>query len=244
MRYMGSKARHAKHIVPILIKGHDQSKPYVEPFLGGGNMMSNVPANIRVGGDVAQYAVALLRAVAGGWVPPSDISEQLYNDVRQDRENYPPELVGFIGYCCSYSGKFFGGYCRGKNSKGEARNFSEEQVRHLIKQAEGLREVQFYVGSYDEIDYVPGSTVYMDPPYAETTGYATGGFDHIAFWRFCESLSATCRVFVSEYTAPPNWTSVWEKSVTSSLDKDTGSKRATEKLFIIKQLITLPPGVG
>lgn len=235
MRYMGSKARHAKHIAPILMDGHDQSKPYIEPFLGGGNMMSHVTADIRIGGDVAKYAVALLKAVASGWVPPSDVSEQLYHDVKQDKDIYPPEMVGFIGYSCSFGGKYFGGYCRGKNSKGEARNYAAEQVSSLSKQARGLSGVQFYAGAYDEIDYSVGSTVYMDPPYAGTTEYTANKFDHDRFWRFCTSLSATCRVFVSEYTAPPNWLPVWEKEVTSSLTKDTGSLRATEKLFTFSE---------
>ena len=233
MRYMGSKARHAKHIVPILMDGHDKTKPYIEPFLGGGNMMCNVPANIRIGGDVSKYAVALLRAISSGWVPPNAVSEQVYHDVKQDKESYPPEMVGFVGYSCSFGGKYFGGYCRGKNSKGESRNYASEQVAHLIKQARGLSGVQFYIGGYDEIDYPVGSTVYMDPPYAGTTKYKSGDFDHDRFWHFCASLSATCRVFVSEYTAPPCWLPAWEKEVTSSLTKDTGSLRATEKLFTI-----------
>lgn len=233
MRYMGSKARHAKHIVPILMDGHDQSKPYIEPFLGGGNLMAQVSAEIRIGGDVAKYAVALLRAVVSGWVPPSDVSEQTYRDVKQNKENYPPEMVGFVGYSCSFGGKYFGGYWRCKNSKGEARNGALEQVTHLMRQANGLRNVQFYVGGYDEIEYPAGSTVYMDPPYAGTTEYTAKNFDHDRFWRFCESLSAACRVFVSEYSAPPNWMPVWEKAVTSSLDRDTGSLRAVEKLFTL-----------
>ena len=28
----------------VLMDGHDQSKPYVEPFVGGGNLFSEVPA--------------------------------------------------------------------------------------------------------------------------------------------------------------------------------------------------------
>tara|TARA_R110000744_G_C19284260_1_gene553929 strand:- start:448 stop:1179 length:732 start_codon:yes stop_codon:yes gene_type:complete len=241
MRYMGSKARHAKQIVPILMDGHDQTKPYIEPFLGGGNMMANVAADIRIGGDVAKYAVALLRAVAAGWVPPSEVSEELYRDVKSRKENYPPELVGFVGYCCTYGAKFFAGYARRKTTIGaRVRNDADEQCRALIKQAKGLRDVQFYVGEYDEINYPVGSTVYMDPPYAGTKKYNSGDFDHDRFWRFCASLSATCRVFVSEYTAPPNWLPVWEKEVTSSLTKDTGSLRATEKLFTINTHLKEP----
>ena len=38
-------------------------------------------------------------------------------------------------------------------------------------------------------------------------------------------------VFVSEYSAPAGFTCVFEKSLTSSLTKDTGSKTGLEKLF-------------
>ena len=239
MRYMGSKARHAKHIAPIIMRGHDQTKPYIEPFIGGGNMMSRIGADIRIGGDVANYAVALLKAVSDGWVPPSTVSEELYCHVKNNKQDYPPEMVGFVGYSCSFGGKYFGGYCRGKDSKGNARNYAAEQVTHLVKQSRGLSGVKFYVGGYDEIDYPAGSTVYMDPPYVGTTGYASGGFDHDRFWWFCSCLSVTCRVFVSEYSAPVGWTCVWEKSVTNSLTKDTGAKRGVERLFTR----TVPPGL-
>lgn len=234
MRYMGSKARHAKHIVPILMDGHDQSKPYIEPFLGGGNMMCKVPADIRIGGDVAKYAVALLRAVSSGWVPPLHITATEYQDVKSAPDCYSPEHVGFVAHCCTYGGKLWGGYARNSTREGENSTIPYQQHKALLKQAQGLRDVQFYVGGYDEIDYPVGSTVYMDPPYAGTTKYKSGDFDHDRFWRFCASLSATCRVFVSEYTAPPNWMPVWEKEVTSSLTKDTGSLRATEKLFTLR----------
>jgi DNA adenine methylase len=39
-------------------------------------------------------------------------------------------------------------------------------------------------------------------------------------------------VFVSEYNAPKDFKCVWEKEMVSSLTKDTGSKKAIEKLFI------------
>ena len=66
MRYMGIKARHAKHIVPILMDGHDDTKPYIEPFVGGGNLIQHVTASDRRGSDVAEYAIALLDAVSNG----------------------------------------------------------------------------------------------------------------------------------------------------------------------------------
>ena len=114
MRYMGSKARHAKHIIPILMDGHDQSKPYIEPFVGGGNMIDKVPADIRWGSDLAGYAIALLYALSKGWEPPASLSEAEYHQIKEDPHGYDPEIVGFAAYSCSFGGEFWGGYARGK----------------------------------------------------------------------------------------------------------------------------------
>jgi len=231
LRYMGSKAKYVKHIVPILIEGHDQTKPYVEPFVGGGNLFSEVPAEIKWGNDAAEYAVALLEGLAKGWVPPEILSESDYYLIKEDPFGYEPALVGFAAYCCSYAGKFWGGYARGNTNKGTPRNFASEQARSLEKQRKGLVGAKFTNLSYLEMGIQPGSTIYCDPPYANTTGYK-GGFDHEDFWQWCDELVAKgCRVFVSEYTAPKEWSVVWQKEVTNSLTKDTGSKRGVEKLF-------------
>lgn len=232
MRYMGSKGRHAKDIVPILMATHDQDRWYVEPFVGGGNMLSEVPAKLKWGNDTAEYAVALLEAVSKGWEPPEVLSEVGYHLIKEDPYGYEPELVGFAAYCCSYAGKFWGGFARGNDTKGNPRNFASEQFRNLKKQAKGLVGAKFTVGSYEDMNIPYGSTVYCDPPYANTTGYK-GGFDHEAFWFWCDGLvvGRGCKVFVSEYTAPKHWTKVWEKKVTNSLTKDTGSKTGVEALF-------------
>lgn len=233
MRYMGSKGRHAKSIVPFLMDGHDQNKPYVEPFLGGGNLFSEVPAEIKWGNDTARYAVALLEDIACGWTPPVWVSEVRYYKVKENPEEYPEGYVGFVAYCCSYAGKFWGGYWRSKDSKGRYRNGALEQARSLLKQRPGLRGSRFTVGSYLDMDIPDGSTVYCDPPYSGTTKYQSS-FDHDEFWKWCEDLSKRCRVFVSEYSAPEGWVSLWDKDVTSSLTKNTGGKSGTESLFVYK----------
>ena len=236
MRYMGSKAKYVKHIVPILMEGHDQTKPYVEPFLGGGNLFSEVPAKIKVGSDTASYAVALLSALSVGWQPPDVLSEEDYKSIKSTPEKYEPALVGFAAYSCSYAGKFWGGYARGNNLKGVPRNFAAEQRRGLLTQAKGLTGSKILMSSYLDLDIPNGATVYCDPPYANTTGYQ-GSFAHEVFWDWCEALvHKGCRVFVSEYTAPSSWSVVWEKQVNNSLTKDTGSKKAVERLFTMAPL--------
>lgn len=42
MKYMGSKARHAKELLPIILKDHTPDMWYVEPFVGGANMIDKV----------------------------------------------------------------------------------------------------------------------------------------------------------------------------------------------------------
>jgi DNA adenine methylase len=213
------------------MRDHDQTKPYVEPFVGGGNMFSEVTANIKWGNDTAKYAIALLGGLSNGWLPPTELTETEYNNIKNDPDIYPPELVGFAAYCCSFSGKFWGGYWRSNDSKGLPRNPAAEQVRSLMKQAEGLYGSVLTNMNYVDMCIENGSTVYCDPPYEFTTGYQ-GDFDHKAFWAWCENLcDSGCRVFVSEYKAPENWQELWSKSVTSSLTKDTGSKVGVEKLF-------------
>lgn len=231
MRYMGSKDRHAKHLVPILMNNHDWSKPYVEPFVGGGNLIYQIPCGFRWGNDSNEWAVALLKALSEGWEPPEHLSESDYYLIKEDPYGYPPETVGFAAFCCSYAGKEWGGYARGVNSRGEPRNFAAEQKRNLLKQSKGLSGIEWTNEDYTTLTIQEGSTVYCDPPYEGTTKYKSQ-FSHEVFWCWCEGLiDSGCRVFVSEYNAPEGWVTVWEKTVTSSLTRNTGSKEGVEKLF-------------
>ena len=45
MKYMGSKARHAKEMLPIILKDRKEGQWYVEPFVGGCNMIDKVNGN-------------------------------------------------------------------------------------------------------------------------------------------------------------------------------------------------------
>jgi DNA adenine methylase len=230
---MGSKARVSKHIAPIIESFHSGGS-YYEPFLGGGNMFSNVNLPDKYGSDTCEYAVALLEAISKGWEPPDVVSEEFYHSVKANSDSYSKELVGFLAYSCSYAGKFWGGYARGNTSKGSPRNFASEQVRNLGKQRFGLVGANFSVCSYNTIDLTEGDVVYCDPPYLGTTGYSKP-FDHGFFWDWCaKKVSQGITVLVSEYYCPVSNEVLWAKEQTSSLTKDTGSKKSTEVLFRIR----------
>lgn len=231
MKYMGSKARHAKELLPIILKDRKPGQWYVEPFVGGANMIDKVDEP-RIGSDVNPFLITLLNSVANGWQAPSSLSELEYSSLKND-QNINDPLVGFAGFGCSFGGKFFGGYARGKNSTGGWRNYAAETKRNLEKQASSLRGILFICSSYKELVIPKNSIIYCDPPYAGTTKYATGGFDHAAFWQWCdEQVESGHTVFVSEYSAPDHWECVWEKSVTANFDSGRVEASArTEKLF-------------
>lgn len=89
----------------------------------------------------------------------------------------------------------------------------------------------------DLYNFIPNnSIIYADPPYENTTSYKNK-FDHEIFWEWARIISNYHQLFISEYNTPNDFECVWEKQICSSLTKDTGSKKATEKLFIYKNRI-------
>lgn len=65
---MGSKSRIAKHIVPIIQRYIDDNniEKYVEPFVGGANVIDKVQCKEKYGFDKNKYLIALLKRVQGG----------------------------------------------------------------------------------------------------------------------------------------------------------------------------------
>lgn len=231
MRYVGSKGRYASHIIPVIMKEHPPGAVYVEPFCGGGNIISAVPAQLKWGNDLAHFSMALLKAVGEGYVPPMRVTEAQYREVRAQPEKYPPELVGFMMYCMSFGGKAWGGYARSNIKRDENRNYAAECVRQLLRQAPGLRGCHFTSMDYRELVIPEGATVYCDPPYAGTYDFYRKPFDTETFWKWAGQLSKRCRVFVSEYSAPSEYQVVWAKVVSSSPDSRHVHKSELERLY-------------
>ena len=147
-------------------------------------------------------------------------------------------MYGYAGICCSYSGKWWGGYAGKVLTKQGYRDYQSEAIVNILKQQPNIRGVRFDHSSYDEIEIIKGSIIYCDPPYANTTGYLTTGFDHSAFWAWVRDTSKIAEVYVSEYNAPDDFDCIWQKETKSSLSANGhcgGSKKSTEKLFRIKK---------
>jgi Site-specific DNA methylase len=62
MKYMGSKTRIAKHILPIILEHHNASKVYVEPFVGGANLIDKITGD-RIGSDLNETVIQALSSI-------------------------------------------------------------------------------------------------------------------------------------------------------------------------------------
>lgn len=74
MKYMGSKARIAKGLAPIinqLIVQHEITT-YIEPFVGGSNMIEHIQCDTKYGYDNNEYLIAFWKEIQNGWDPPKE----------------------------------------------------------------------------------------------------------------------------------------------------------------------------
>lgn len=228
MKYMGGKFRHAKQIIEVINTLSCASNAWVEPFVGGGNVLTLITGRDRYANDVNHHLIALFKALQDGWVPPESISEEEYQKCKALKNKVTSEdaLVAFVGFGCSFGGKWFRGYAR---SKIRPRNYALESKRNLLSLR--LNGVVFSSVSYSEMYIPPNSVIYCDPPYFGTESYKDK-FNSGAFWVWCDRMvSEGHAVFVSEYSAPSHWRCVWEKTVSNSLTVKGEYREAVERLF-------------
>ncbi len=236
MKYMGSKNRFAKELLPIILKDRLPNQWYYEPMVGGANMIDKVDGN-RFGADINEYLIEMWLALTGGWIPKEHYTKEEYIDIKNNKENYPKHLVGYVGINCSYSGKWFGGYAGITETKGGVRDYQKEAFNNVTKQLKNLKDVIFKYSNYKDLTFADNSIIYLDPPYEGTTKYKDD-FNHTEFWEWCRiKTKQGHKVFISEYNAPKDFKCVWSKQAKSSLSangKTGGNKVSTEKLFTIE----------
>jgi len=240
MKYMGSKNRISKHIVPIIQKCIEDNNVniYYEPFVGGANMIDKIKCKNRIGNDSHKELIALFKQLQTGWKPPETITEDEYHNVRLNKDKHPDYYVGLVGFCATFGAKYFAGYARGfKADNITPRNHSNESIRNILKQIPDIQDVRFINKNYLDVDMknFKNTVIYCDPPYQDTTKYnTTDSFNHDEFWEWVREVGKNNFVFISEYNAPEDFECIWQKEVTTSLKVHEHENR-TEKLFTYKQ---------
>lgn len=232
MKYMWSKNRISKHLLPIILKDRKPNQWYVEPFVWGANMIDKVEGN-RIWSDFNKYLVALLIAIQD-WYIFLKCSKSDYIDIKNNPEEYLPEEVWYAWICVSYSWKWFWWYAWIVKTKDWIRDYQAEAIKNIEKQ--DLSNIIFKQSSYKDLEIPNDSIIYCDPPYENTTTYKDK-FNHSEFWEWCREQKVKWHtIFISEYNAPEDFKCVWEKEVKSSLSangKSWGNKNSIEKLFTI-----------
>lgn len=236
MKYMGSKARISKEISQMInnIILDNDIKTYIEPFVGGCNMIEHIRCENKIGSDNNNYLISMWKDLQKGWIPPSELSKDEYNNIKNNKDKYPQALVSIAGFCATYNAKWFGGYAGMVKTKiGTYRNYYDEAIRNIQKQVPKIIDVDFKYGDYEQYTNVKNSLIYCDIPYQGTTQYGTSkDFDYDRFWNWARCMSKDNIVLISEYNAPKDFKCIWEKELTTTLDKNS-RKKDTEKLFIL-----------
>lgn len=233
MIYQGSKAKLVKDIAPIIQKCIDENKLecYIEPFVGGANMIDSISCKIRIGIDINRELIYLLKYMKTH--PklecfPEECSFEHYAEVREARKNKSMQYwiwyTAGIGYFASYGGRYFdGGYGRDKTGK---RNIYAERLAYAREQAPKLKGIWFYCDDYTSVEGARNCMIYLDPPYKGTKQYGYE-FDYDKFYAFVRELSKENYVFISEYSMPEDFECIWskERKVLQKSDRNQTEKR-------------------
>lgn len=241
MKYMGSKSRIKKNIIPILqeLINENNIMTYIEPFVGGANVIDSIQCDIRIGGDKSEQLIELLKYVRDGGELPLEVTKYLYDDVRSNKntDKYEKWYVGAIGFLASYNGRYFdGGYAKTIISKtGVVRNYYDEAKRNLEKQGKDLKGIDFRYGDYKQFSYAKNALIYCDIPYEGTKQFATSkGFNYSEFWEWVRKMSNDNIVVVAEHDAPNDFKCIWQQEVTRTQD-NRKRKVSIEKMFVLNK---------
>ena len=236
MKYMGSKNRLSKEILPIILKDRKLNQWYVEPFVGGANLIDKVQGH-RIGADANKYLIEMWKGLQNNLERPLEITRELHAEARNeynDRKSnkFTDFEIGWIGFMASFNGRFFGGGYSGKHKN---RDYVNEQIRNTTKQLPYIKTIDFYNCEYQDLDIPAESIIYCDIPYQGTKVYDSKlVFDYDKFWQWCRDMAKdNHKVFISEYNAPDDFKCIWEKEVKVSI-RPTKTLNKIEKLFTLQ----------
>lgn len=238
---MGSKNRIAKHILPFILNELDKDTKYVEPFVGGGNMIDKLNHPLKFGYDFNPCAIDALKIIRDrvNDLPKnnSEFTETRYKEMLKGVSNEYEWMWPFARFAYSFGGTYNGGWSRNRDKS----DYVSRAYMNAVNQSPNLQNLYLECKSYDQIELESNMVLYCDPPYRGTTKYKNS-FDHEKFEEWCLEASKIVKaIFISEYNMSDNFESIWSKEVSSNLTVSEKNKTNSEKLFIPKGMSLTPP---
>lgn len=230
MRYFGGKAKISKPLSAYLNSQLKYNQPFYDLFAGSCNVVSKIDGNrSRYANYMHKELIAMWQYVLDGGDLPTEITEAQYQGIRQS-ETAPDWLKGFVGFGCSFAGKWWGGYARGG-----LQNYAMCARNSTLKKASTMTGVTLTCGGYRNVVVEPSSMLYCDTPYRNTTGYSTGSFNHDEFYAWAvdiKSLGHT--VLASEYlhNLPDGWKVVWRHESKKDIRDRDGVQQPTVEIVM------------
>lgn len=251
MVYMGSKAKYADKIVPILQKiiNDNHLTTYIEPFVGGANIIDKILCENKFGFDKNATLIALHKKMLENpkEIPENGSSDWWYtakeiyrNSCGDPNKMLDMELwkIGAIAFYASFSN---GGFSRGYGKPTNSRNYYNEAYRNHMRQGEQplYKDINFqWINDYSLINCGENSLIYCDPPYEHTKPYGYKfeiGFNYSDYWNWIREQSKNNFVICSEQTFPEDFKIIWVKEDAKRTAGKDNNFKAIEKLGIYNE---------
>jgi DNA adenine methylase len=228
MRYFGGKARIGKQIAEVVNSYLTNKKDYFEPFVGGAWVTQYIWNGCRskTCADINPYLIEFYKSLQDNKFPPKDLTKEQYNYIKMNKDENMA-LTGFVGFGCSFAGKWFGGF-----ASSPKRNYCLNAYNSVMKKKPSLNRVTFVCSPYQNFNPI-NSVIYCDPPYANTTKYDyCPNFNSEEFWEIMRKWSKNNTVLISEYTAPSDFVCIKEFITKTDIrSKDNTKLERIERLF-------------
>ena len=232
MRYFGGKVRISKNLTLFINNQLKENQTFVDLFCGSCNVISKIDNNrLRIANDKHYYLIEMWKELQKGWLPPKSLTKEEYKYIKNNKDE-KPYLTAFVGFGCSFAGKWFGGYAHA-----DKRNYCLNDYNSVLNKLKNLKNVMFYNLDYSEVDIPKGSFVYCDIPYKNATPYCkkeVGEFNHEEFYQWVRENSNKYEIYVSEYkeNVPNDFEIVWEQNSKKDIRNKNGIKEKTIEVLM------------
>lgn len=233
MHYLGGKVRVAKELSKFLNSKLEYQQPFVDIMCGAMNVVSHIDGNReRIANDINYYLMSMWKEMQNdAFIPPKTLTEEEYKYV-QTHKDENSALTAFVGFGCSFSGKWFGGYARDNSG----RNYCLNAYNATYKKLSKIMDVELYNVPYNELYIPPYSMIYIDPPYKNTTKYDAidSMFDYEELYKYIKEKSREGHnVLCSEYkhNVPDGFDIVWEMESKKDMRNKRGVQEKTKEVL-------------